>query len=183
MTILKTNEFIQRYFIDELGQMIDKFPYHSFMIMSIGIELLGKCLNESYPNFHEGKPLKDFNRAIDNLNAFENYKSINREFKLHENLRNGMLHAAVPKPKITLSSHNEQKHLYENNGTINLRCEDFFEDFKKACLEVISIQSKKMKQPIISVPSGDYISFQTSGTTSIAVQPTYVRDNKQINKN
>jgi hypothetical protein len=169
MTHIKVHEFIQQYFIDELEQIVEKFPYHAFMIISIGIEHLGKCLNQNTKNFHDGKPKNDFNRALDNLNTFRKYKNINRKYQFYSNLRSGMLHAGVPKRIVTLSSGKQQEHLYVNGGIINLRCEDFFADFKLACLEVISLGTEKTEQTIIVVPSGEFASCEASGSTTVPI--------------
>jgi hypothetical protein len=45
MTTLKLKDFIKSVLIDELGAMIDQHPYISFIMMGIGIEFLGKCIN------------------------------------------------------------------------------------------------------------------------------------------
>jgi hypothetical protein len=47
-------------------------------------------------------------------------------------------------------------HFLEQGIAINLNCEDFYEDFKTACEEVISMtifNSNKMNLPLLYVPS------------------------------
>jgi hypothetical protein len=63
-----------------------------------------------------------------------------------------------PKYPLTLSSKNECPHMAcdEKNKRLNLKCEDFYEDFKKACKEVIAMNfndaNNKMNKDFLSVP-------------------------------
>jgi len=73
----------------------------------------------------------------------------------------------VPKNTLTLSSGDGIGHLIEDNGKINLKCEDLYTDFNDACNEVISMScypSTKMDSPLLYVPDiPDNTSY--SGTT------------------
>lgn len=150
-------EFIETVLINELGEIHSKFPYISFSTMAIGIEFLGKCLNSQidWNYFASGVPKEDFERAIKELKSFEKYRPYLTSHKLWDSLRNGFSHSFVPKSTLTLSSKNEMAHLIEHHGKVNLRCEDLYNDFKNACLEVISKSfpaDNKMSRSLLKVP-------------------------------
>lgn len=42
---MNLREFITKYLIEEVGKIKDDHPFLAFSVMSIGIEILGKCLN------------------------------------------------------------------------------------------------------------------------------------------
>ena len=174
MKALTPKEFIQATFITELGRMIEgRNFYLSFIIMGIGIEYLGKCLSPNN-DWQEGKPGPTFNHAVNTLDALEKYRRLLKKYNLYSSLRCGLAHAALPKYQITLSSTDtEAPHMYEHNGRINLRCETFYDDFKRACEEVIAKvfpTEDKMSKPFIKIP-GETLnapSFPSvSGTTAI----------------
>ena len=152
---MKPKEFIEVVLINELGEIIDHKPYISFAIMAIGLEFLGKSLNSNQQDWNKrGNSQKDFERPIKKLKSMEKYKPFLKEYDLWDSLRNGMLHAFVPKGTIGLSSKGGRPHLIKASNTkaINLKCEDFYEDFKNACLEVIAIDflpNDKMNRELI----------------------------------
>ena len=77
------------------------------------------------------------------------------------------LHSFVPKNTITLSSGEEMPHLEEHGGKINLKCENFYNDFKNACNEILlmtTFPSNKMGSPLLYVP-GVSTNISFSGTT------------------
>lgn len=175
MSTLKPKQFIQNFLIDEIGEIHNKHPYISYAIMAIGIEFLGKCLNGSEDWNQKGNCERDFNLAINTLKSFAPYRPLLTSHKLWDSLRCGFLHSFVPKDTIRLSSKSEAEHLAEiTSSQINLKCENFYADFKAACEEVIampSFQSKKMDKPLlelpdISAPSTPSASNQTANTHS-----------------
>ena len=158
MAEMKPKDFIQKVLINEIGIIKEQHAYISFALMAIGIEFLGKALN-NYDNWgepHRGR--KDFELAIKSLNSFVQYRPLLSSYDLCDSLRNGFAHSFVPKGKISLSSgNNETGHLIENstNTKINLRCEDFYKDFANACSEVINMTTfpnNKMENPLLRVP-------------------------------
>lgn len=154
-------EFIQKVLIDEIGEIHEKYPYIAFASMTIGIEFLGKCLNEhdnwNYYNF--GQPRLDFENSIKAFESFKNYVPLLVSHNLWDSLRNGFSHSFVPKDTISLSrkADGEYSHLHNiNDHKINLRCEEFYIDFKNACEYVIkmeSFNSEKMNRPLLYVPN------------------------------
>ena len=175
MQILNAEEFIQNYLIDDIGNMLDKFPYHSFLAMAAGIEYLGKVLNPNEDWNAQGESGRDFNNAISSLKAFEKYKILldQRGIDFYKSFRCGLLHAFAPKYQITLSSKDQEPHLTEKKSRLNLRVEDFYLDFKAACEEIIKspnlITKKDMTANYFHVPGYE---INTSGSTSIPVKST-----------
>lgn len=150
-------EFIQQVLITETGQIHADHPYISFAMMAIGIEFLGKCLNNCDDWNEPGRSKVDFEIAINSLNSLTTYRPLLTSHSLWDSLRNGFAHSFVPKSTLSLSSKNETPHLKQISTTkINLKCEDFYEDFKNACIEVIAkldFPNIKMSNPLLSVPS------------------------------
>lgn len=152
-------EFINQVFVNELEKLKDSNPYISFAIMAIGIEFLGKCLDTNTQDWNKPSMSKiHFELAINNLSSLEKYREYLISHKLWDSLRNGFAHSFVPKYTLSLSSKDEAPHFYiKNNGlTVNLRCEDFYVDFRDACLEVIDKKfndpNDKMNKDVLSVP-------------------------------
>lgn len=156
MSTMMPKEFINQVLIKEIDEIHIEHPYIAFCIMAIGIEFLGKCLNEFDDWNKPGRSRDDFELAVNNLNSLEPYRNLLKSYRLWDSLRNGFAHSFVPKSTLTLSSKNEAKHLEEISAkTINLKCEDFYNDFKKACEEVVEMKtfkSKKMNVPLLFVP-------------------------------
>jgi len=157
MKTMTPKEFIQQVLITETGQIHTNHPYISFAIMAIGIEFLGKCLNDC-EDWNEPRRSKiDFELAVNTLPSLTTYRPLLSSHNLWDSLRNGFAHSFVPKNTLSLSSNDETSHLTQITATkINLKCEDFYNDFKNACNEVLAMTtfpSNKMSNPFLSVPS------------------------------
>ena len=165
-------DFIQIVLIKEVGEIHEKYPYIAFATMAIGIEFLGKCLNthDDWNHFARGVPKADFELAIKSLNSFDKYRTLLTTHDFWDSLRNGFSHSFVPKGTLTLSSKDEDPHMKIISPTqINLRCEDFYADFKGACDEVIAMTtfaSSKMSRALLSVPDDATTSSPHSGATA-----------------
>jgi len=162
MADMTARNFIETLFVHQVGEIEPTQPYIAFMIMGIGIEFLGKCLNPGKFN-EEGVSRLRFEEAINQIPALSKYIGLvgkNSKFDLYSSLRCGLAHVAAPKYPITLSSKNEMPHLevHDNGNRINLRCEDFYADFRQACEEVIKMPAQveqKLSQPFLSVPDAE----------------------------
>src|SRR5688500_2986338 len=97
LNYMKVDEFITDYY-SNLKCICKISPYISFGLICAGIEFLGKCLDEEneFQAYKIGLPERQFNLAVNEL--MTNYK----EFNFYKNVRNGMLHALIPKPGIWL---------------------------------------------------------------------------------
>jgi len=164
MAILKTNDFIKSLLIDELGTLIDEHPYVSFIVMGIGIEFLGKCIDSNLNNWNKkllkGKNIVGgskyyFENAIRFFPSLKKYEPYLTSHKLYDSFRCGIAHTVLPKYRITLSSKGEMDHLVISNGRLNLKVENFFEDFKTACEFVMNKDfptNNKMNRDFMEVP-------------------------------
>ena len=159
MAQMTTRQFMEVTFIIQVGQLVPTHPYISFMTMGIGIEFLGKCLHAG--DFQEeGVSRKRFEEAVHRIPAFSDYRQLTGKgspFDLYGCLRCGLAHAAAPKYPITLSSKDEMANLtlHDNGKRINLRCEDFYHDFKTACEEVLGMPdpvATKLDAPFLAIP-------------------------------
>lgn len=167
-------QFIQQVLIDEVGEIHLKHPYISFATMAIGIEFLGKCLNshEDWNHYASGVPRQDFERAINQLDSFSKYRTYLLSHNLWDALRNGFSHSFVPKNTLSLSSKSEMTHLVNHGNKVNLKCEDFYSDFKLACEEIIAkatFPSNKMNLPLLDVPTNPFNTINYSGSTSSTI--------------
>jgi len=162
-------DFIQQVLIKEVGEIHISHPYISFLTMSVGIEFLGKCLNGINDWNRGGRSKDDFEDAINNLNAFSKYRPLLQSHDFWTSFRNGFAHSFVPKNTLTLSSKDEDPHFTDISlPKINLRCEDMYNDFKDACLEVFNMTfppHDKMNFPLLDVPSTPTDNISSSGTT------------------
>jgi hypothetical protein len=158
--VMNPKEFIKTVFVDELKSLIDTKPYISFMIISIGIEYLGKCINKEISNWQqEGKSKKNFEKAILEIPSLKKYSIYLEKYKFYDSFRCGLVHAASPKFQITFSREGQTNHLEENNKQLNLKIEDFFKDFEDACNYVIELEfshEDKMNQGFLSIPSDNF---------------------------
>ena len=100
-----------------------------------------------------------FEKAINEINSLFKYHQYLASHNLYVAFRCGLAHSSKPDYAVTLSSKQELGHLIEHNGRINLKIEDFYQDFKNACLEVVENNysiSDKMNQPFLSVPGPQF---------------------------
>jgi hypothetical protein len=167
MAEMNPKEFIQTVLINDIGKIHLEHPYVSFALMAIGIEFLRKCLNK-HDDWTKGKPQPDFELAINSLNSFTRYRPLLSSHKFWTNFRNGFAHSFTAKKAITLSSKDEAPHLKIIDTKINLRCEDFYADFKNACEEVIAMEtfaSNKMGRRLLTVPKLTITNIPYSGTS------------------
>lgn len=135
---MNVREFIESFLISEIGKLRLDYPFQSFTLMATGIEFLGKCLT-MYPWDVDGKSSEEFKKAIDDLENFEKYRGIDQ---LYKKLRCGLAHLGIPKIGIMLD---RNKNALENNPVI-IGCDEFYEDFKNACIEVLENKNGVVKK-------------------------------------
>ena len=176
MTRIKPKEFIQTVLINEIGELTDSHPYISFILMGIGIEFIGKCIDKSLTDWNvSGRSKQDFENAIKAIPSLKKYEPYLASHQMYSSFRCGLAHAVSPKLQITLSSKQEMAHLVESNGRLNLKVEDFYNDFKDACNYIISqnyTNGDKMNADFLEVTGLAFNSGTTinSGITS-SLQP------------
>lgn len=111
-----------------------KFRYHIFILVGVGIEMLGAALDAD-DWFQKGKSQQRFNMAL------ENYQSLNKYSgkDLYEHLRCGMCHVYVPNTHISLNCATEGGNNLDKtspNQTL-IQMESFLKDFNDACSELL----------------------------------------------
>lgn len=142
-------EFIREYLIDKIEKLKDSDPYIAFLMMSIGIEFLGKCLNKKKKWDTEDRSKKDFNLAISSLNSLNKYQG----WDLYHKLRCGLAHTMMVKSGLEI----------KDKGTSTstcVSCEGFYNDFKAACEEVMN-----MSLPVKNLDA-DYLVIKEEGGAS-----------------
>lgn len=98
-----------------------------------------------------------------------------KTFDLYSSFRCGLTHSVSPKSKITFSSKEELGHLVQHNGRLNLKVENFYQEFKEACEHVISIKfpnNDKMNVGFLEVPGNfsDIDVFTATGSPTTYTQ-------------
>jgi hypothetical protein len=177
MATMTTKQFIEVTFITQVGEIVPTHPYIAFMTMGIGIEFLGKCMN--IEDFNEERVSRQrFEEALNHIPAFSKYLPLigkGSAFDLYSTLRCGLAHAGAPKFPITLSSKDEMANLeYHDNGKrVNLRCEDFYTDFRTACTELFTMPEPaitKLAAPFLAIPDykDDKLVVKAAITESLA---------------
>jgi len=138
-------EFIKKVLIDEIGDILLNHKFLSFGLIATGIELLGTCIESPKNSFYiQGESGNRFRLAIDQLfpseyKRYNNLKNVNNfNCDLYIELRCGMNHSLLPKSKIALTERKfNHKNLSSSGDKLLLVAEDFFEDFRNACNQVI----------------------------------------------
>jgi len=144
---LYPKDFRRKVYIENVGEILNKHKYHyiSFGLLGTGIEFLGKCINQTEnPTWHEntrGLGKRNFDLVLTDL--MTRYSAYKDSYKLCDSLRNGMAHAFQPKNKIELTHKVEADDrgwidlTINSNDRLVIVAENFYDDFKTACLEVI----------------------------------------------
>jgi len=144
-------DFIQEVLIDEFKeiQQDERHLYVSFTLICHGIEFLGACLDsDAFSSKGLGAPR--FRRAVWDLFP-TSYHAFNRgsgkPFDLYENLRCGWLQGILPGSRVELIRRSEKAKLDAHHLEVMeirgmerlvLVSEDLFEDYEKACKEIIA---------------------------------------------
>ncbi len=142
---MTSKEIIKQTFLKEYKRLIDKeFYFISFSLIAVGIEFLGACLDEN-PFLEEGHSKKRFNKAIKHL-----FDKKYHQLELYENLRCGFAHVLLPGKGIDVIQQSEiditkgKIHLGKYKNRLVLVSQEFYEDFAKACEEIIKRIDNKL---------------------------------------
>lgn len=132
---LTAREFIQETLIKEFADIVNgekEHNYISFLLISCGIEFLGKCMAPVGTDWHHRASEQYFKQGI---SLFPDpYKQQDIDDVLYHGLRCGICHALLPKNELIVSSTEEQD---LNSNPIRLNIHTFFDDFKKACTSLL----------------------------------------------
>lgn len=152
------DDFIEKQLIPSIKNISSSYHYLSFGLVSIGIEFLGKCLDETH-DFDYYKPKlseKQFKLALRTL--FKDYwKTCNKNnINLYKCLKNGFLHSYRPKSPIWLrdiSSTTETNHLTMKNKRFTIIIEKLVKDYEEAAKIVVTkIRSGELKHSKVKTP-------------------------------
>ncbi len=136
--IVTVKDFIEDYYIKELEQLIeDKYAFTAFLVISCGIEFLGKCLSP-YDWFDRGYSTDDFNNALKVFDSLNKYSSLGLEFNkndgedisLYSIIRCGIVHSSVPKIGLSITEG-------KNNLPNEIGLKDLSKDFMNACRSIL----------------------------------------------
>lgn len=144
-------DFIQKVLIGEFKeiQQEEGHPYISFSLICQGIEFLGACL-DSEPFSAKGLSAPRFRRAIHDLFPISYHpfnQGTGKPFDLYENLRCSLIHVILPGSRLELIQRTEKAKFGVNHLEVReiqgidrlvLVSEDLFEDYERACQEIIS---------------------------------------------
>ncbi len=179
MTIV---EFIERILIQEFKNIHQGEAHHyiCFSLICQGIDFLGACL-DSEPFSAKGLGDARFRRAIHDLFPIP-YRKFNqgsgKPFDLYENLCCSLLHTILPGSPIELVRRSDEETLNPAHLAIKeirgmnrlvLVLEDLFDDYEKACKEIIArITKGRLKGWKFA---GDFLSTQPRKWFSKMKQP------------
>lgn len=155
---VSVREFIEEYLIGHIGKIKEGYPYFAFLLMAVGIEFLGKCLNEfeDWDDYKFTKPSDNFDEGlkVPSLNKYQNKN-------LYYELRCGLAHSFLTNNGLKLS---------DKDGVVN--CEEFYKDFESACREVLAMKNlpkKNLDSPFFTIANkvnADGSIVSTTGHTS-----------------
>jgi hypothetical protein len=142
---LSAKDFIHKVFINEIKHLIDTRSYHfAFVIMAQGLETLGSFLDTKPLKAREQSKLR-FSHAINRLMPVK-YAKLNNNHILYDQLRASLAHTFTASKQIYLTAKENtaygNKHLQEIDGKLILVAEDFYSDFKKACMRLLDGMNK-----------------------------------------
>ncbi|MBK7182139.1 MAG: hypothetical protein IPI30_10790 [Saprospiraceae bacterium] len=157
---------IEKVLIQEIRSIVydHKGPaYVKFVLLAVGIEFLGACVDES--PFDKKNSEKRFNSALMKLfkNIYHKYAKKNSNVYFYEQFRCSFVHQFKPGPDIVITHREESKregttHLMNiSNGQLVIVLEDFYDDFENACKKFIrysnegKITNKKPEMDFLSL--------------------------------
>lgn len=128
---LTRREFFEQYVIKDSEELVDTKPYHTFLVLLVAVEMLGKMLLGETNK--KGNSKRAFVEAINDIDALSPYRQFNHKGTncLYE-LRCDLAHRLSLTNSVTLSLGPDKNDL--SNGVIG--CKDFLEDIKKAWNDV-----------------------------------------------
>jgi hypothetical protein len=136
-------DYIRHVLIDEIRDVMHSHAYLGFALTCTGIDFLGRCIDHNVAGWHQPVPYgAHFISAIRNL--FPKHYD-NLAPNLYNALRNGMVHAQLPKQGYWLTELKNTEdgpfdyttHLVTNKKLVV--AEYFFQDFESAGNTVISM--------------------------------------------
>lgn len=138
--------------LNGMDDIVNNHPYHAFTLLSIMIEVLGKCLSPG--DWQQGGNSKeDFNKALKEYPSLRKYQNVS---DLYSDLRCGMAHALLLKSGVVL--------VPDENDLFNciIGCKDLYLDICQAWEDLKSGQVTSQKDLDADVMP---VNGEASGTT------------------
>lgn len=159
MMNMNAKEFIQIELIDGIGEIIESRPFLACIVMSAGIEFLGKCL-DIQKGWNDKDPERYFNDAISNLFPKDYQKANSND--LYHMLRCGMIHSCMPDSKLALSAdgNNFRTEVIGQTERTIISVKALYGDFVNACQSVINDASINVKTAV------DFYTIENTGCES-----------------
>ena len=156
---VSARKFIEDYLIKQINTIKQDHPYFAFLLMSVGIEFLGRCQSTNdWNNTQNSKTYFDDGLAVPPLCQYKkNYPD------LYHQLRCGLAHAYHP-DGIILSNKGEE-------GDIS--CDDFYANFVAACKNILDDKAPKKVRNL-----DDFFFAET--TTDDGTSSTATTTNNQV---
>ena len=147
------SSLIKDYYISELNTLIkENHSFVAFLVISSGIEFLGKAISAEMDLFKEGNSKDDFKNALDSFPSLNKYSSLglSKDKKgidktLYDIVRCGIVHSTSPKTGITLSEDG-------NDLPSVVGLADLAKDFNDACQDLLSGKIPMGKGKTLSDP-------------------------------
>lgn len=137
-------------------------PYIAFILLTLVIEIFGKCLDQVNNWNENGHSKEQFCNALNKLHSLQTYKKYdnNSSNDLYRVIRCGLHHSGFPtNAAFTLSSqHNDL-----NNNIIG--CADFCNDVRNAFTELRQINNQKLSDNILTINDNIHTTGATIDTT------------------
>lgn len=164
-TNLSVKQSVENILLNEMHSLIYDHKgsaFIKFINIAIGIEFLGACLDQHpFTAYDESK--NRFNKALKKLfpAKYKKYAHEQSENYFFKEFRGAFVHQLRPGKRIVVTHRDESKiegtkHLVEtDSGYLVLVLEDFYDDFEKACKELLKL-NEKGKLPTKKVEQ-DYI--------------------------
>ncbi len=150
----EASEFLQKVIVDDVKFLIENKKYYpALLILSHSIETLGALLDNK-PFRAKMQSKRRFNYALKLLFP-KNYRQVNHDYFLYNQLRNQITHLLLPGSYIVLldTVNINKKHLDKNkDGTLYISVKDFYSDVCTAINKLNEmIASNKIKPAIINL--------------------------------
>ena len=144
------SSFLSSY-VKSLNLIVDKQPFLSIILTSCGIEYLGKCLSSSKTWDQSGLSQIDYEKAINELDAFKEYRAWLKPYSLYISLRCSPVHSLAPSTKLKFVNIGKNS---EDAGVLIISAKQYLNDFSKAVKSFRHDKKsggKSVEKPIIIV--------------------------------
>lgn len=138
---MSNEEFIQKILIEEIGEIKDKHPYLMCMLVSQGIEFLGKTVRpiNNGSGWNENQNAKrDFQSAIKLFPSLRKYTEID----IYQRIRCRFCEKMVTDDNMVSDDTAHSKGGgAADKGRVTVNLNDLYDDFKRACEDLLEMKN------------------------------------------